>query len=138
MTIGQSGTDGSRFRARDPVSYQTGACASREALSSYRWNKSMIQYPLKSIAEMSEAKWERAFPDEEICIELLMMSRWPDEKHCPRSVPTWFFPLRCTNTAGGASVAYRTLAIPSTVSPAQSFRMADFLCVIGSSRFTAN
>jgi hypothetical protein len=47
---------------------------------------------LKSIAEMTEAELERAFPDEESCIEWLVMSRWPDEKHCPRCGSDMVFP----------------------------------------------
>jgi Transposase zinc-ribbon domain len=52
----------------------------------------MTRYPMKSIAEMSDAEWERAFPDEETCIEWLVNSRWPDEKRCPRCGSDLVFP----------------------------------------------
>jgi hypothetical protein len=52
----------------------------------------VTRYPLKSIAEMSDAEWERAFPDEETCIEWLVNSRWPDEMRCPRCDSDLVFP----------------------------------------------
>lgn len=52
----------------------------------------MTRYPLKSIAEMSDVEWERAFPDEETCMEWLVNSRWPDEKRCPRCGSDLVFP----------------------------------------------
>lgn len=52
----------------------------------------MIRHALKSIVQMSEAEWERAFPDEESCIEWLVAGRWPDEKRCPRCSSDLVFP----------------------------------------------
>jgi hypothetical protein len=52
----------------------------------------MIPRRLKPIAEMSDAEWERAFPDEESCIEWLVNSRWPDEKRCPHCGSDLVFP----------------------------------------------
>jgi Transposase zinc-ribbon domain len=52
----------------------------------------MNHYPKKSIAEMSDAEWEHAFPDEETCIEWLVNSRWPDELRCPRCGSDLVFP----------------------------------------------
>ena len=92
MTVGQSVMEVSRLHARGLCSYQTAARARMEALSSYLRHKAMIPYPRKSMAEMSEAEWERAFPDEESCIEWLVMSRWPQEKHCPRCGSDLVFP----------------------------------------------
>jgi hypothetical protein len=44
----------------------------------------MMHHPLKSIAEMSDTEWDRAFPDEETCIEWLVDTRWPQDVCCPR------------------------------------------------------
>jgi len=48
--------------------------------------------PLKSIAEMSEAEWALAFPNEDTCIEWLVYSRWPQEVCCPRCSSGMVFP----------------------------------------------
>ena len=48
--------------------------------------------PLKSIAQMSDAEWARAFPNEEACIEWLVTCRWPQEVCCPRCGSSMVFP----------------------------------------------
>jgi hypothetical protein len=51
-----------------------------------------MRHPLKPIAEMTDAEWERAFPDEETCIEWLVDSRWPQDVCCPRCGSDIVFP----------------------------------------------
>src|SRR5579862_4651942 len=52
----------------------------------------MFRQGMKSIAEMNDAEWERAFPDEESCIEWLVNSRWPRDIHCPYCGSDLVFP----------------------------------------------
>jgi Transposase zinc-ribbon domain len=52
----------------------------------------LMRRALKSIAEMSDAEWERAFPNEETCIEWLAVSRWPQRVCCPRCGSSLVFP----------------------------------------------
>ena len=52
----------------------------------------MIHHGMKSIAEMNDAEWGRAFPDEESCIEWLVNSRWPRHIHCPYCGSDLVFP----------------------------------------------
>jgi len=52
----------------------------------------MMHAPLTPLAEMSDAQWDRAFPDEETCIEWLVDSRWPQDVCCPRCGSDMVFP----------------------------------------------
>lgn len=52
----------------------------------------MMRAPLTPLAEMSDAEWHRAFPDEETCIEWLVDSRWPQDVCCPRCGSDMVFP----------------------------------------------
>lgn len=52
----------------------------------------MIRHPTKPIAGMSDAEWERAFPDEESCVEWLVNARWPQEVRCPACGSDMVFP----------------------------------------------
>ena len=47
---------------------------------------------LKQIGEMSNADWERAFPDEKSCVEWFVSSRWPQEMRCPSCSSELVFP----------------------------------------------
>jgi len=94
--------------------------------------------PLKSIAEMSEAEWALAFPNEDTCIEWLVYSRWPQDKRCAAraAVPAWSSPPHRRNIAGAASAARPTWAIPLTPSAVRFSRTAPSHCGCGSRRCT--
>jgi transposase-like protein len=38
----------------------------------------------KTIAQMTFAEWEKAFPNEDACAAHLVANRWPNGVHCPR------------------------------------------------------
>ncbi|HEX3943947.1 MAG TPA: IS1595 family transposase [Rhizomicrobium sp.] len=74
----------------------------------------------KPIPMMSNAQWEKAFPDEDACDAYLTQNRWPDGVHCPRcgSTKAYALPSRkwhweCPDCRQGG--AYRFSDITGTI-----------------------
>ena len=125
MTVRQSAVDGPdwpRTSGHTAASSRNGRALGNTILDG--GGETMASHPMKSIAEMSD--WNG---------NVLFLTRKPASNGWCTAVglknytahvatPTLYFPPRCTNIAGDASAACRTLAIPSTISVARFSRTA--------------
>jgi transposase-like protein len=89
----------------------------------------------KPIQMMTNAQWEKAFPDEDACDAYLTQNRWPDGVHCPRcgSTRTYALPSRkwhweCPDCRQGG--AYRFSDITGTIFENTNKDLRDWFRVI--------